>query len=49
VTVNVHAVKTFLLALVAAVSFVAAIVVGLGYSVKKAPFDEGARAISRTH
>lgn len=34
-TINTHAVKTILLALTAAVSFVAAVVVGMGLSAKK--------------
>jgi hypothetical protein len=42
VSVNAHAVKTFVLALVAAVSFVAAIIVGLGYSVKKIDYRQNA-------
>jgi hypothetical protein len=49
VSINTDAVKTFLLALTAAVFFVAAIVVGLGPSAKKAaPDDQSSRTtISR--
>jgi hypothetical protein len=50
VSINTDAVKTFLLALTAALSFVAAIVVGLGPSAKKAAPDDGnTRTISRSN
>ena len=39
-TINSHAVKTFLLALTAAVSFVAAVVVGFGFGTKKPDYRQ---------
>jgi hypothetical protein len=47
VRVNLHAVKTFLLALTAAVSFVAAIVVGFGIDAKKSAPDDAYRTVTR--
>jgi hypothetical protein len=50
VSINTDAVKTFLLALTAALLFVAAIVVGLGPSARKAAQDDGtSRTISRSN
>jgi hypothetical protein len=46
VSVNLHAVKTFLLALTAAISFVAAIVVGFGTDAKKSAPDDSTRIVA---